>query len=231
MLSIVVPTKNEESYLPQLLASLVLQTEPPFEVIVADANSTDSTKEIAKSFGARVVKGGLPAVGRNMGASCAKGDLLLFLDADVVLSDPDFLRLCTNEFYTKKLDVATCSAVPLNGTYLDRITHQVYNLYARLWGRHFPHMAGFCVFVKPEIHKEIGGFDETIIFCEDHDYARRAAKLGRFGFLSPGVPVSTRRFKRDGYFILFIKFVLAELHLIFLGPIRRDIFHYTFGHK
>ena len=90
-LSIVIPTKNEENYLPRLLESIRSQVFSDYEVIVADAASTDRTREVAVKFGAKVVEGGLPGPGRNRGAEAAQGDRLLFLDADVVLPSEDFL--------------------------------------------------------------------------------------------------------------------------------------------
>ena len=68
ILSIIIPTYNEEEYLPVLLESIKEQSFDDYEVIVADANSTDKTREIAKEYGCIVVDGGLPAVGRNNGA-------------------------------------------------------------------------------------------------------------------------------------------------------------------
>ena len=85
MLSIVIPTFNEEKFLPHLLKSLKEQTFKDFEIIVADNNSTDATRSVAINVGAKVVKGGLPARGRNNGAKVARGEWLLFLDADVIL--------------------------------------------------------------------------------------------------------------------------------------------------
>ena len=57
-----IPTKNEADELPTLLRSIRRQTTQPREIIVADANSTDGTREIARQFGARVVEGGLTIV-------------------------------------------------------------------------------------------------------------------------------------------------------------------------
>jgi len=82
MLSIIIPTLNEEKYLPFLLSSIKEQNFKDYEIILSDAGSEDRTIEIAKSYGCRVVKGGLPAKGRNQGARAAAGDLLLFLDSD-----------------------------------------------------------------------------------------------------------------------------------------------------
>ncbi|NBS41768.1 glycosyltransferase family 2 protein, partial [bacterium] len=97
MLTIVIPTKNEEADLPILLESIKKQTLQPKEVIVADANSTDRTREIAAAYGARVVEGGMPGPGRNRGAEAAKTDLILFLDADVELRDSEFLEKSVGE--------------------------------------------------------------------------------------------------------------------------------------
>ncbi|MEN6592532.1 MAG: glycosyltransferase family A protein, partial [Methanobacterium sp.] len=57
-ISIIIPTYNEEEYLPYLLESIKRQDFTDYEVIVADAHSTDKTREIAKSFGAKIVDGG-----------------------------------------------------------------------------------------------------------------------------------------------------------------------------
>ena len=87
ILSIIIPTYNEEDYLPVLLDSIKEQNFDDYEVLVADANSKDRTREIAEEYGCIVVDGGLPAVGRNNGAKVAKGDILLFLDSDLKLND------------------------------------------------------------------------------------------------------------------------------------------------
>lgn len=232
MLSIIIPTKNEEGDLPVLLSSIKLQTLQPTEIIVADANSTDRTREIAISFGAKVVDGGLPSVGRNLGAKIAEGDIILFLDADVELRDETFLEKSIGEFFEKDLGLATCDVFPLSDAFIDHFLHKAYNTYVRAWGSVFPHAPGFCLFVRKDLHDQIGGFDESIVFCEDHDYAQRFVSVGKFGFLkSTKIPVSIRRMDRDGRLKIAIKYLLAELHLAFVGPIKGDRFHYTFGHK
>lgn len=232
MLTIVIPTKNEESYLPRLLESIKKQTLEPAEVIVADAQSTDRTRVVARSFGARVVEGGMISFGRNAGAQAAQTDFILFLDADVELRDPEFLQKAVGEMLERKLDLATCDVFPLSDQYIDHFLHKAYNTYARAWGSLYAHAPGFCLMAKRTLHERIGGFDETLTFCEDHDYARRAVDYGRFGFLtSTKIPVSIRRLDRDGRMKIVIKYLLAELHLAFLGPIRDNRFHYSFGHS
>lgn len=231
MLTIIIPTKNEEAFLPKLLRSIKKQTLQPNEIIIADADSTDKTREIAREYGARVVEGGMPGTGRNRGALHAKTDLILFLDADVELRDPKFLEKSVGEMLERNLDLATCDVFPLSDDLVDHFMHKAYNTYARAWGSLFPHAPGFCMFVRRDQHQQIGGFDETVTFCEDHDYAHRLCDIGKFGFLkSTKIPVSIRRLDRDGRMNIAIKYMLAELHLALLGPIRHKRFNYTFGH-
>lgn len=230
-LSVVIPTKNEEAFLPTLLRSIGRQTLKPSEVIVADAQSTDRTREIARAAGARVVEGGMPGPGRNAGARVATGDILLFLDADVELRDAKFLETSVKEMERRRLDIATCDVLPLSDDWVDHAMHKVYNVYARAMSPVFPHAPGFCLFVRRELHKKIKGFDESVVFCEDHDYAARAANVGSFGILkSKKIAVSIRRLDRDGRMNIAMKYFLAELHLATLGPIRDDRFNYTFGY-
>ena len=91
MLSIIIPTLNEEKYLPLLLKSIKEQNVKDYEIIISDAQSTDKTLDIAKKNNCKIVLGGLPGKARNEGAKVAKGNLLLFLDADVLLG-PNFLK-------------------------------------------------------------------------------------------------------------------------------------------
>ena len=113
ILSIIIPTYNEEEYLPVLLESIKKQSFTDYEIIIADANSTDKTREIAKEYGCIVIDGGLPAVGRNNGARIAQGEYLLFLDSDLELTD-DYLRnvYTSLEWNTLELPLPRCCLCP-----------------------------------------------------------------------------------------------------------------------
>ena len=96
-LSIIIPTLNEEKYLPKLLESIKKQNIKSYEIIVADSNSNDKTREIARKFGCKVVKGRKnPGSGRNNGAKVAKGSILFFIDADCYIED-NFLQKALNK--------------------------------------------------------------------------------------------------------------------------------------
>jgi len=230
-LSVVIPTKNEAQYLPGILGELREQSLQPFEIIISDANSTDRTRAIAEKFGARVVEGGLPGIGRNRGAAAASGDLIYFLDADVVLRDKNFLARAVEEFEIKKYDVASASLGVIGGTVFDEFSYGCINEYFRLMNPIRPNAPGWCILVRRSLHETIGGFDETIVLAEDHDYALRASKSGTFGVLdSVKIFTNTRRQERDSRLFLITKYILAELHILFIGPIRHDKFKYEFGY-
>ncbi len=231
MVSVIIPTYNEEDYLPRLLASLRSQSFTDYEIVVADAKSTDRTREIARSFGAKVVDGGMPGPGRNLGAAAASGDLFLFLDADVILSDTEWLADKVAQFARRKLDCGTCLVKPLSRHPIDHVSHNVFNVHMAATQHLVPHAPGFCIFATRATHQSIGGFDEEIKLAEDHDYVMRAGKVGKFRIMygSP-IRVSVRRFERDGRLTIFKKYLLAELHLLTRGQIRHDGFAYTFGH-
>ena len=230
MLSIIIPTFNESFYLPRLLASLAAQTFTDFEVIVADNHSTDGTGVIALQFGARVVTGGSPAQGRNCGAETARGETLLFLDADVILPS-DFLARALDEYMNAGCVVASCCVQPISEERIDLILHQVVNQYLKLTERVYPHAPGCCIFSNSETHRRINGFDETITLAEDHDYVLRASKTGTFRLLrNIRVPISVRRLELDGRLSTSLKYIAIEAHLIFVGNIHTNIFNYRFGH-
>jgi len=220
--SIVIPALNEEKNLPLLLDSIKTQNFDSYEVIIADAHSTDKTREIAQSYGCRVVDGGLPAAGRNAGAAAANGDFLFFLDADVILP-PGFIHNVYEEMQDRYLDVATCEIKPISDYRLDRIIHKMINLAVilNLWLD--PKAFGFCIFVTRRLFEKVGGFDETIYVAEDNDFVKRASVYRNLRYLTSAyIKVSIRRFEKEGRFAYMKKGIKLNLYRTFKGEIRND---------
>lgn len=230
-LSIVIPVKNEEKMLPKLLESIASQTFKDYEVIVADAHSTDKTADVARSYGANVVEGGSPGPGRNRGSLHAKGAVIAFLDADVQLPSPKFLQDCIAEMDRKRLDVATCKVKPLSRKPIDRALHEAYNAYVIATEKIRPHAPGFCILVRRHTHEAIQGFDEQVVFAEDHEYVQRAKKKGYvFGLLrSHPIKVSVRRLEKDGRLAIALKYIFGELRMMTKGAITEMPFDYDMG--
>jgi glycosyltransferase involved in cell wall biosynthesis len=199
MLSIIVPTFNEEDFLPRLLASIENQDFTDREVIVADNRSRDRTRAIARSHGARVVTGGTPAVGRNRGAAAARGEYLMFLDADVVLPE-GFLSRILSRFDEEFVDICIPWIRPVDGTKaIYRTIYQLSNTFYKLMESLQPQGLGVCILATRRLHERISGFAETKRVSEDFDYISRAAQVGRFRVFT-GVHVyhSVRRYVAEG---------------------------------
>lgn len=227
--SIIIPTLNEEEYLPILLKSVKEQTFQDFEIIVADAGSKDRTREVSAEFGAKVVDGGLPGPGRNRGAKLATGEFLFFFDADVILK-PDFIEKTLKEMDEKFLDLATCEFLPDSDLRLDRALFRMANLTVKLNQYLNPRAAGFCIFITRRLFERIGGFDEDVKLAEDHDLVTRASQFRPLRMLeSVNLAVSIRRLRKEGRFSLIGKYIQVETHLLLKGKVTDDIIEYEFG--
>ena len=231
MLSIIIPTWNEEKYLPNLLECIKKQTYKDYEIIVADANSTDNTRKIAKKYGCKIVKGGMPAVGRNNGAKIAKGDILVFFDADVQFDD-NFLENALSEIKKRNLDVAGAYITPLTNKFMDKVFIGVFNFIIYTTQFFYPNAYGGCIFCKKWLHKKVSGFDETIILGEDLDYLQRCGKSGKFRIIkNVRAYFSMRRFDNEGRLKVVIRHILSATYRVLFGQVRTDIFKYSLRYK
>src|SRR5262245_5381206 len=99
MISVIIPAHNEERYLGKTLEALNRQNYGWFEVIVVANGCTDRTAEVARGNCQRLIVLSQKGLGmaRNLGARMARGDLLVFLDADTAL-EPLALRVIASQF-------------------------------------------------------------------------------------------------------------------------------------
>lgn len=212
--SAVIPTLNEAPWLPRVLGSLRSATEMD-EIIVADAGSQDSTVEIARSYGCRIVAGGSPARGRNVGAALSTAETILFADADVVVPKSAIVA------GLKALQEPAVAAVffqlrPISHSLVDRALYGIANAYLRLLARARRSQGfGSCILVRRNLFFAIGGFDENIAVSEDLELATRLRRVGRT-VLARGawVWVSARRLRMENNWVFAGKCVLwAALRL------------------
>jgi glycosyltransferase involved in cell wall biosynthesis len=209
-ISVIVPVLNEEKLLPAFLEQFPgdLLERFSMEILVSDGGSSDRTREIAGEYtGVHVVDAsGTRTIshGRNAGAARAGGAILVFLNADVRLSDP--VRFF-NEIKTGLIrpGVAAMTArvhvFPEEERLIDRLFHIVHNAYCRLLNAIGEGMGrGECQVLKADMFREVGGYNDTMAAGEDFDLFRRVRKHGTIRFI-PAVTVyeSPRRFRKYGY--------------------------------
>lgn len=228
--SIIIPTLNEETNLPILLESISKQTVNDFEVIISDSGSIDKTKEVAANTIFLDHKSKNVSVARNFGASKARGEFLVFFDADVEIEE-HFFEEIKNKIEKWSLDATTVWNRDKTKKFSGSFILGLLNLSMIIFEKFKPVANGPCIIIRKEFFDRLKGFDESIIFGEDFDLMRRAHKIDmRFKvFQTPILYVSTRRFEKEGFFMSLYKSGRAIFHQLLIGPIRKPIFKYEMG--
>ena len=179
--SIIIPAFNEEKYLPICLDSISKLDWPKqdLEVIVVDNGSRDQTCRIAESWGAILLKDSTKNVSglRNLGAGKATGDILAFVDADCVVAE-DWLSAASKYFTDYKVSAwGSPPDIPENSTWVQKawlIVRQKEKDVGNVdW------LESMNLFVRKDIFLKTGGFDETLVTCEDVDFSYRVSRFGR----------------------------------------------------
>ena len=205
IVSIVITTKNEEKNIENCLKSIRNQTfnsqfpipnsrfpipnshsHPLIEIIVVDNNSQDKTKEIAYKYTDKVYNFGPErSAQRNFGVKQASGKYILYLDADMILSE-NVISECVEKF--RKGEIENGRREMGNGKrelvalYIpERIIGKGFWVKVRDFERSFYNATVIdCVrFVRRDKFLEIGGFDENLTGPEDWDFDRRIREIGR----------------------------------------------------
>lgn len=177
LVSVVIPTRNEEKNIKACLESVKSQTFSPdqIEIIVVDNNSTDMTKEIARMYTTKVYNMGPERSSqRNYGAKKAIGKYYLYLDADMMLS-PTLLAEAVKMMDRDKTLVALY--IP------EIVTGENWFSKIRRFERSFYNATAIdCVrFVRMSAFEKIGGFDTKLTGPEDWDFTKKIAALGTLG--------------------------------------------------
>jgi glycosyltransferase involved in cell wall biosynthesis len=185
-LSIIIPAFNEEKIIEETLERIAFALSEnqdegfSWEIIVCDNNSTDRTAEFARRAGAKVVFEPINhiAQARNSGAGSARGEWLLFIDADTYPPPgliSDVLDLIRSGHY-----VGCSSTIKVDGgPFWYRINLEGHNIDMRLFKTCF----GLFVLCQAEAFRAISGFNTNLYALEDLDFANRlkiyGKKLGR----------------------------------------------------
>ena len=229
--SIIVPAYNEARLLPRLLESIEIAAtrygRVDVEIIVADNFSTDDTRVIAESMGAKVVSISKRriAAARNGGASVASGEILCFIDADSALHPDTFHKI--DEAMRDNRFIAGAT-----GVYLERLSLGLLVTYLMMLPMMLiTGMDTGVVFCRREDFGAVGGYNEELFFAEDVAFLqalkrRGAAKQQRLTRLRSVKALGcTRKFEENGdwhYFPMLLKSLALLIRKGFSVFIKQD---------
>jgi glycosyltransferase involved in cell wall biosynthesis len=194
VISFIIPTLNEEKTLAKLLDCLVRYSEEK-EIIVSDGKSTDKTIEIAKRYTDNIVvhdKTTRQTIGeaRNAGAKIARGEYLVFLDADTYIESPDaFFSHLLQTFSDRPKVVGITTLIRVlkeMETWGDRIVFAGLGYWNYILNNIIGSAgaAGEFQMIRREAFEKVGGFDEKIVASEDYELFRRLHRVGKTYFES-----------------------------------------------
>jgi glycosyltransferase involved in cell wall biosynthesis len=191
--SIIVPAHNEEAYLVPTLEAIAVAAaalDEPWEVTVVDDSSTDRTAEIARQHGATVVTATVHqiAAARNAGARASTGEMLVFVDADTIIT-PRILHAAVEAMRGGAVGGgASAHFEPSTPPWAHRaIAMAAWILRRARWA------AGCFFFARREPFERVGGFDERYFASEEIHTSRALKRLGTFVILDDSVLTSGRK--------------------------------------
>lgn len=222
-ISIVIPSFNEEDYLPHCLQSLQNQTYPKdrYQIIVVDNNSTDHTAEVARSFGAKVIeeKEQGHVFSLNTGLKHATGDIYAVTDSDTVLS-PNWLATLADIFSDPTIVGVTGSTSFDTPTISSWLLRKLYHFFLRVnFALGKPHFAGPNMAMRASAFAHLHGVDTRYKISGDVEIGMRLKKYGKVIFSKKLIATtSSRRFKTNGWDFLrdFYKYFIAYIYAIWL---------------
>jgi succinoglycan biosynthesis protein ExoA len=212
-LSIVIPVRNEQAHIGDVLSALVAQEYPAsrFEILVVDGNSTDRTAEVVREFAKKTSvevrclenPAQLSSAGRNVGARQARGEFVFFIDGHCEIPSRTMLRDAVDLFHKYNAD-CLCRPQPLtsagNTLFQDVLAHAratplghgrdstIFSLDQE--GPVNPMSAG--ALYRRSVFDRIGYYDETFDACEDVEFNYRVWKAGLTSVISPKITVLYR---------------------------------------
>lgn len=218
MISVIIPTYNEEKVIGQLLTFLI--SVPSIEIIVSDGGSWDSTRKICEGFAVRFISGSLGrGIQQNAGARVASGDILCFLHADSILEHKVFSEI--QRTVEQEVKWGCCTLAFDDDRLFFKYLAWISTLRAKVMSVCFGDQGIFC---SREIFWSIGGFPQYPLM-EDLDLSKRLRKISRAKVISGKIVTSSRRFAQSGPWRTLLKMQFLQ-YLFHFGVCPNKLANY-----
>ena len=201
-ITIVVPCKNEQDYIPHLLMHLRQQGIGKTRIIIADC-STDNTREVIKEFkgslNVEVIDGGNVSFAKNSGAKLATTPYILFIDSDVRFFSDTVISDCVNEIEKNNLDLIGLYVKCYDGDIRAQIGFMFFNAVNNVLKYLSPFAVGAFMLTRTDKFWEFGGFAEKYQTSEDF-FLSKKYDVKKFKLMNHYFGQDNRRFEKMGYF-------------------------------
>jgi glycosyltransferase involved in cell wall biosynthesis len=201
-ITIVVPCKNEENYIHNLLLALRLQKIGNTRIIIADC-STDNTRQVIKensqSLNIEIIDGGPVSVAKNNGARLVTTPYILFIDADVTFCDSYTIHDAVEEMTLNDLDLIGAKIYCYDGDWRTSVGFSIFNFVNNILKHFSPFAVGAFMLTRRDKFEEYGGFAEKFSTSEDF-FLSRMYDPKKFKIIDHYFGQDSRRFKKIGYF-------------------------------
>jgi glycosyltransferase involved in cell wall biosynthesis len=201
-ITIVVPCKNEENYIPHLLMHLRQQDIGKTRIIIADC-STDNTREVIQvmkgELNVEVIEGGQVSFAKNSGAKLATTPYILFIDSDVRFFSDTVINDCVNEMEKNNLDLIGLNVKCYDGDKRAQIAFMIFNAINGIMKYWSPFAVGAFMLTRTDKFWEYGGFAEKYMTSEDF-FLSQEYDVKKFKLMNHYFGQDNRRFQRMGYF-------------------------------
>lgn len=202
-LTIVIPCKNEQDYIGNLLSCLYDQKEiSDVRIIIADI-STDNTKEVINQFkeklNIQIIEGGPVSAAKNNGAKLVTTPYILFIDSDVRFFNNLVISDTVTLLEKENLDLIGLNIKCYDNDHVAKVSFSIFNIVNKIMSNFIPFAVGAYMLTRTDKFRELGGFPEKYPTSEDFHLSKKY-NVKKFKIANHYFGQDSRRFKKMGYF-------------------------------
>ena len=230
-LTIVIPTYNEEKYISNTIESISKQNHIyGTRVIIADNNSTDNTRNIvyqlkkqySNIINIELIDGGNVSKGRNNGAKITNTEYILFMDGDVILTNPNHIYDTLKDMEDNNLNLLTSKVQSYGNDIRTKFIFKVFNVVNNIISKVTPFAVGTYFMTRTNLFYMYGMFDEEVKHSEDYLLSKQYP-IDKFKISNHYIGQDDRRFKKMGYTFMIVLLIKGFINRNNIDYFKKDV--------